>query len=82
MSSSLKTGGLGLLVDVHIGDQEVLALAERLLRLQFERVVALAGAQVADFDKAAILRILSAAAIAATRSSGCASGPGNSVGVR
>ena len=40
-------------------NEEVPALAEGLLRLELERVIALCGAQLADFAQPAILRVLS-----------------------
>ena len=49
--------GLGFLPNVNVGSDEVVALAELLLRFQFDRLIALGRSQVSQAVQAAILRI-------------------------
>ena len=49
--------GLGFLPNVNVGSDEVVPLAELLLRFQFDRLIALGRSQVSQAVQAAILRI-------------------------
>src|SRR6185437_5222610 len=52
-----KTVGLSLLANVHIGNQEVVALAEHFLPFQLKRLIALGRPEDSEFIQSAVLRI-------------------------